>query len=70
MKHLLVLVLLVGSVLPAAAGGSSHALAMNGQPKYGPGFTHFDYANPDAPKGGTVRLAATGTFDSFNPFIV
>lgn len=43
---------------------------MNGQPKYGPGFTHFDYANPDAPKGGTVRLAATGTFDSFNPFIV
>ena len=47
-----------------------HGLAMNGQPKYGPGFTHFDYANPDAPKGGTVRLAATGTFDSFNPFIV
>ena len=70
MKHLLVLVLLLGSVLPAAAGTSSHALAMNGQPKYGPDFSHFDYANPDAPKGGQVRLAATGTYDSFNPFIV
>lgn len=43
---------------------------MNGVPKYAPGFTHFDYARPDAPKGGHVRLAATGTFDSFNPFIV
>jgi len=70
MKHLLVLVLLFASVLPAAAEGPAHGLAMNGQPKYGPGFTHFDYANPDAPKGGRVRLAATGTFDSFNPFIV
>lgn len=43
---------------------------MNGQPRYSADFTHFDYANPDAPKGGTVRLAATGTFDSFNPYIV
>jgi len=70
MKRLLVLVLLLVSVLPASAGGPVHGLAMNGQPKYGPDFTHFDYADPDAPKGGTVRLAATGTFDSFNPFIV
>jgi microcin C transport system substrate-binding protein len=43
---------------------------MNGQPRYPADFTHFEYASPDAPKGGTVRLAATGTFDSFNPFIV
>ena len=70
MKHLLVLVLLLGSVLPAAAGDSSHALAMNGQPRYAADFTHFEYANPDAPKGGQVWMAATGTFDSFNPFIV
>lgn len=70
MKHLLVLVLLLGSVLPAAAGNSSHALAMNGEPRYAADFTHFDYVRPDAPKGGQVRLAATGTFDSFNPFIV
>jgi len=47
----------------------SHALAMHGQPKYGPDFTHFDYVNPHAPRGGTIRLAADGTFDSFNPFI-
>jgi len=70
MKHILLLVLLLGVTLPATAAESFHALAMNGQPKYGPDFTHFDYAFPDAPKGGTVRLAAIGTFDSFNPFIV
>jgi len=55
---------------PAAAGTQTlHALAMNGDAKYGPGFTHFDYTRPDAPKGGQIRLAALGTFDSFNPFI-
>ena len=47
----------------------SHAIAMHGQPKYGPDFTHFDYVNPDAPKGGTLRLPERGTFDSFNDFI-
>ena len=48
----------------------AHGIAMHGSPKYGPDFKHFDYRNPDAPKGGSVRLAATGTFDSFNPFII
>lgn len=47
----------------------SHAIAMHGEPKYGPDFTHFDYVNPDAPKGGTMRLGTRGTFDSFNAFI-
>lgn len=47
----------------------SHAIAMHGSPKYPADFTHFDYANPDAPKGGTLRLASEGSFDSFNPFI-
>ena len=70
MKHLFLLALLLGLALPASAAESFHALAMNGQPKYGADFTHFDYAFPDAPKGGTVRMAAIGTFDSFNPFIV
>lgn len=46
-----------------------HAIAMHGNVKYGPDFKHFDYVNPDAPKGGSLRLAAQGTFDSFNPFI-
>ncbi len=54
----------------ADAGETVSGLAMYGAPKYGPGFTHFDYVNPNAPKGGTVRLAALGTYDSFNPFIV
>jgi microcin C transport system substrate-binding protein len=48
----------------------SHAIAMHGEPKYGPDFRHFDYVNPEAPKGGEVQLAAIGNFDSFNPFII
>ncbi len=48
---------------------NSHAIAMHGAPKYPAGFTHFDYVNSAAPKGGAVRLATSGTFDSFNPFI-
>jgi microcin C transport system substrate-binding protein len=47
----------------------AHAIAMHGEPKYGPDFTHFDYVNPEAPKGGTIRLGVPRTFDNFNPFI-
>lgn len=47
----------------------SHAIAMHGKPKYGPDFKHFDYANPEAPKGGEIRFAVRGAFDSFNPYI-
>ena len=58
---------------PAGAQGvlSGHAMTMfdNEVPKYPPDFKHFEYANPEAPKGGTLRLAAEGTFDSFHPFI-
>lgn len=43
-----------------------HAMSLIGAPKYGPDFKHFDYVNPDAPKGGTVRLYGIGTFDSLN----
>lgn len=46
-----------------------HALTMEGQPKYAEGFAHFDYVNPDAPKGGTVRMSALGGFDTFNPIL-
>jgi len=46
----------------------SNAIAMHGEPKYGPDFKHFDYVNPNAPKGGTLVLSADGTFDTFNPF--
>ena len=47
-----------------------HGIAMHGEPKYGPDFQHLDYANPDAPKGGELRRAVTGTFDNLNPFII
>ena len=43
---------------------------MYGEPKYPPGFDHFDYVEPDAPKGGTVVLSALGGFDTLNPFTV
>jgi microcin C transport system substrate-binding protein len=52
------------------AAKTVHAMAMHGDPKYGPDFTHVDYVNPQAPKGGTLNTATTGTFDSFNPFIL
>jgi microcin C transport system substrate-binding protein len=58
------------SVAVAQNTQSVHAIAMHGEPKYGPDFTHFDYVNPDAPKGGDVKIASTGGFDSFNPFII
>jgi microcin C transport system substrate-binding protein len=43
-----------------------HGSALLDEPKYPQGFSHFDYVNPNAPKGGLVRLGALGTFDSFN----
>ena len=49
---------------------SLHAIAMHGKPLHSPGFTHFPYVNPDAPKGGRLTLGELGTFDSLNPFIV
>src|SRR5437867_1532496 len=57
---------------PRATGPAvgAHALSMYGDLKYGPNFKHFGYANPRAPKGGQARLAAVGTFDTFNPFIL
>ena len=43
-----------------------HGAALLDEPKYPAGFKHFDYVNPNAPRGGLVRLGAQGTFDSFN----
>jgi microcin C transport system substrate-binding protein len=48
----------------------SHGFAMHGAPKYAADAGPPDYLNPAAPKGGSVRLAARGTFDSLHPFIV
>ena len=57
------------AVEPACQGMGTHGLALHGEPRYDAGFQHFDYVNPVAPKGGTIRLAAQGTFDSFHEFI-
>jgi microcin C transport system substrate-binding protein len=46
-----------------------HAVSLIGKPKYPADFQHFDYVNPDAPKGGLARLADVGSFDSLNPIL-
>lgn len=51
--------------------GAAPAYSVWGEFKYAPGFTHFDYVNPQAPKGGELRLVAgsrISTFDKYNPF--
>src|SRR3954466_15944646 len=46
------------------------AMTEFGEPLYGPDMEHWPYANPDAPKGGSVVLGAFGSFDSLNPYIL
>jgi microcin C transport system substrate-binding protein len=58
------------SVIGMAYAIATYGLSLFGELKYPPGFTHFDYVNPNAPKGGTMRYSAIGTYDSLNPFIV
>ncbi|MCX5567950.1 MULTISPECIES: extracellular solute-binding protein [Kaistia] len=62
-------------LLPATTGAKADdvwrtSTSLIGKPKYEDGFKHYDYVNPDAPKGGTLNQAAVGTFDSLNPYIV
>jgi microcin C transport system substrate-binding protein len=70
---------LVAAVVPLAAAADAatadlrwtHAHAAFGEPKYPPGFAHFDYVDPNAPKGGTINLRnpdRRSSFDKFNPF--
>lgn len=47
----------------------AHGMAMHGELKYPADFTHFEYTSAKAQKGGSLRLASQGTFDSLNPFI-
>ncbi|MCR9111755.1 MAG: extracellular solute-binding protein [Rhodobacteraceae bacterium] len=46
----------------------SHGYSFFGELKYPEDYTHFDYVNPDAPKGGEIVIAQAGTFDSMNPY--
>jgi microcin C transport system substrate-binding protein len=56
----------VAQTAPAAPPNWRHGLSLFGDLHYPEGFPRFDYVNPDAPRGGTVRLNALGTFDNFN----
>lgn len=47
-----------------------HSMALHGAPKYTADFQHLDYVNPNAPKGGTMRMSAVGSFDSLNGYII
>jgi len=62
--------LVVGIVARPGLAQPVHGLAMHGDLKYAADFQHFDFADPDAPQGGTMRMATIGSFDSFNPFII
>lgn len=59
------LVLLIYS--PAFA---AHGIALGSTPKYPEGFSHFSYANPDAPKGGELLLSGFGNYDNLNPYVL
>ncbi len=59
-----------GITAPRALGAPAHGISMHGNLKHKPGFKHFGFVNPDAPKGGQLVYGAIGGFDSLNPFIV
>lgn len=61
------LILLLGTVSSTFAE-PSHGIAMHGQPALPADYTHFPYANPDAPKGGKLTYGVYGTYDDLNPF--
>lgn len=65
---LLMLTLLTLTAAQAQTIRESYAFAVIGEPKYAINFSHYDYVNPAAPKGGAVTLSALGTFDNFNRF--
>ncbi len=75
-KAILAAALVLAGMLPAMAQQKPtvktvNALSLIAEPRYKPGFDHFDFVNPNAPKGGAARLSvAPGTFDSLNPWIV
>ena len=66
-------ILALGLIATVAAAEPRHGMSAFGDLKYPPDFTHFDYVNPEAPKGGKISLvgtAAIDTFDSFNGYIL
>lgn len=73
MRILQKLLCFVGLVVACAPSWAAHGYALWDDLKYPPGFTAFDYVNPDAPKGGELRLVSNqrySTFDKYNPFTI
>jgi microcin C transport system substrate-binding protein len=78
MKRIAIVIFIIGAlvlsgqmVIAQEKIFKSHAVTIHETNiKYGPGFKHFDYVNPNAPKGGAVRLFALGTFDDLNGHIL
>ncbi|MBY0463027.1 MAG: extracellular solute-binding protein [Alphaproteobacteria bacterium] len=69
----LVFFAIIFSELPSSAQTQStfsHGFSTFGELKYPSTFSHFDYVNPNAPKGGEIKIAGLGTFDTLNPFII
>ena len=65
---LLLLALAAGGASAAPTVITTYSLSVHSIPKYKPGFAHFDYVNSDAPRGGTLRMGAVGTYDNFNNY--
>ncbi len=66
----LFLTLIFALIFPSPAHASTHAIAMNGSPLYPADYTHLDYVNPNAPKGGDMKTAVSGSFDTLNNHII
>ncbi|MER8520191.1 extracellular solute-binding protein [Mesorhizobium sp. M0520] len=67
---LIAAILFVGLSLQPALSEPVHALAMQGEPALPADYDHFNYVNPDAPKGGSITYCVGGSFDNLNPFIL
>ena len=65
-RHLLIVTLFITFFTSASFAEKTHGIAMHGKPKYEESFTHLDYVNPDASKGGVVRFGSYGSFDNLN----
>ena len=65
-KYLLIVSLFFLFINTSSFAQKTHGIAMHGKPKYEENFTHLDYVNPNAPKGGVVKFGSYGSFDNLN----
>ncbi len=67
-RYLPIALLVALALLLATPVQAGFGMALGYEPKYGENFSHFEYVNPDAPRGGHLNLASIGSFDSLNPY--